>query len=402
MFALRTALLRSSLLPTQYVQNHAVRFLATAANNKYDAIIIGGGPGGLTCASNLLDQGLANICMIDEKFTAGRINDKYREVPSNTKAVMFEKWATGTKAFQDVIKKAPDGNAYKKLQSFNQDKGCKLGEAIDVAQLLSDGLRQDKRVHSIATHVKRVRKDGPLWSLPELDIQADRVVLAVGSHPREHNLAEKYPNITRLNLDIALKPSALREILPAGSRVGVVGSSHSAILAVKNLYELGDVDVINFYRSALLYAIYKEGWILYDNTGLKGMAADWARDVLAGKSLDSRLHRVNVKDEARSAQEIYDDELPKCTHLVSAIGYDMNPLPEILVDGKDARPEFDPLTGRFWKTRGSKEVLPGLFGAGIAYPERVTDPAGNVESAVGWFKFMKFVKRVSPEWVQKP
>jgi len=247
-----------------------------------------------------------------------------------------------------------------------------------------------------------VRKEGKVWSLPELDIQADRVVLAVGSHPREHDLADKYPNLTRVGLDTTLKPSTLRDAIPSGSKIAVVGSSHSAILAIKNLYELGDVEVINFYRSALLYAIYKDGWILYDNTGLKGMAADWARDTLAAKVLPNRLQRINLKDDSRTQKDIYDEELPKCTHLVSAIGYDMNPLPEIIVDGKDARPEYDALTGRFWKTRGSKEVLPGLFGAGIAYPERVTDPVGNVESAVGWFKFMKFVKRVSPEWVQTP
>lgn len=399
MFALRPTTFR---LRFTHLRVDLARSLATAAGNKYDAIVIGAGPGGLTCASNLLDQGLSRVCMIDEKFTAGRINDKYREVPSNTKVTMFEKWATGTDAFKDVIKKAPKGNAYEMLQSFDQNKGCQLGEAIEVARLLSDGLRKDGRVHSIATHVKHVRKEGRSWSLPELDLHADRIVLAVGSHPRENNLAEKYPNLKRLDLDTALKPSSLRDAVPAGSRVGVVGSSHSAILAIKNLYELSDVSVVNFYRSALLYAIYKEGWILYDNTGLKGIAADWARDTLAAETLDKRLSRVNIKDDSRSEREIYDDELPKCTHLVSAIGYDMNPLPEIIVDGKDARPEYDPLTGRFWKTRGSKEVLPGLFGAGIAYPERVTDQAGNVESAVGWFKFMKFVKRVAPEWVQNP
>lgn len=42
--------------------------------------------------------------------------------------------------------------------------------------------------------------------------------------------------------------------------------------------------------------------------------------------------------------------------------------------------------------------VPGMYGAGIAWPERVKDPHGNVEFAVGFKKFMKFVKRVSPAW----
>ena len=43
-------------------------------------------------------------------------------------------------------------------------------------------------------------------------------------------------------------------------------------------------------------------------------------------------------------------------------------------------------------------TIPGLYGAGIAYPEKVVDPEGNVEYAVGLAKFMKYLKRVVPNW----
>jgi hypothetical protein len=39
--------------------------------------------------------------------------------------------------------------------------------------------------------------------------------------------------------------------------------------------------------------------------------------------------------------------------------------------------------------------IPGLFGAGIAFPERVVDPHGNEEYAVGFWKFMKFAQNAS-------
>lgn len=381
---------------------YSKRWLATAARKHYDAVVIGAGPGGLTCVSNLLDQGLSKIAMIDHEFNAGRIMEKYKEVPSNTKVQMFQKWATGTKAFESVIEHAPPGNPYEKLLTFDQDSGCQLGDAIEVAKLLSDGLRKDSRVDSIKTHVNELRQVNKTWTLPELDLEAQRIVLAVGSHPRPHDLADRYPHTSRLDLDTCLKPSSLRDAVPKESRVAVIGSSHSAILALKNLHDLPNIDVVNIYRSALLYAEYKDGWILYDNTGLKGIAADWARDVLASEHLPGNLRRVNLKADDRSETEVYDAELKDCTHVVSAIGYEINPLPKIIVDDAVVKPAYDALTGRFFKKHGNQEVLPGLFGAGIAYPERVTDKAGNVESAVGWFKFMKFLKRVAPEWAERP
>jgi thioredoxin reductase len=381
------------------VAHNVIRTYAAHAKH-YDAVVIGGGPGGMTVCGNLLDQGLESIAMVDDMdFTAGRINQKYREVPSNTKTSMFDKWATGTFAFKKALqRRSPTNNAYDKMLTFDQNAGCLLGDAIDVAKLISDGLRADARVTAIAGHAQVLDKTGSSWSLPEFDVRTDRVVLAVGSHPRPHNLAERYPHLTAVHLDTALKPSVLKNAIPRGSRVGVVGSSHSAVLALKHLCEL-PIQVVNFYRSELLFAEYEEGWIRYDNTGIKGVAADWARNVLASSDLPSNLRRVNVK---RDEDQVYDSELKHCTHLCSAIGYKQNPLPTITVDGKQVEPEFDPLTGRFFRAKGHEQVLPGLFGAGIAYPNRVTDPEGNVESAVGWFKFHKFLGRVAPEWVANP
>ena len=377
----------------------ASRSLATVQSSKlYDAVVVGAGPGGLTCVSSLLDEGLSKICMVDPAFNAGRINEKYREVPSNTQTGMFAKWATGTDTFSEIIDHSPKGNAFEKLKSFDQDKGCQLGDAIDVAKLLSDGLRRDSRVTTVTSRIHDLTKERDVWSLPEHDVKADRVVLAHGSHPRANPMVEHFPHVKPVDLDTCLSPTALRKAVPAGSKVGVIGSSHSAVLALKNLHDLGNVSIVNFYRSPLLYAIYKDTWILYDNTGLKGIAADWAKEVLASEHLPPTLRRVNLKEDGRSEKEIYDAELKDCTHLVSAIGYQMNELPRIEVDRKTVQPDFDPLTGKFHQKHGDQDYLPGIYGAGIAYPERVTDPEGNVESAVGWFKFMKFVKRVSPEW----
>jgi hypothetical protein len=57
---------------------------------------------------------------------------------------------------------------------------------------------------------------------------------------------------------------------------------------------------------------------------------------------------------------------------------------------------YDHETAEFTDKQGKK--IPGLYGAGIAYPEKVVDPEGNVEYAVGLAKFMKYLKRVVPNW----
>jgi hypothetical protein len=80
------------------------------------------------------------------------------------------------------------------------------------------------------------------------------------------------------------------------------------------------------------------------------------------------------------------------------VGFTRDPLPQLGRDGEPLKMEFDHGSGKFHEQEDGPEI-PGLFGAGIAFPERVVDPRGNVEYAVGFFKFMKFLKRVVPTWV---
>ena len=47
-----------------------------------------------------------------------------------------------------------------------------------------------------------------------------------------------------------------------------------------------------------------------------------------------------------------------------------------------------------------RAVIPGLFGVGIAFPERVRDRKyGHIEFNVGFIKFMKAAKKWAPTWV---
>lgn len=244
----------------------------------------------------------------------------------------------------------------------------------------------------------------------ELTIETARLILCTGSHPTNVPVPVQGLNVTRLDLDTVLKPSELATTLPSTTptTVAVIGASHSAILALLNLVTLArqshpHLRVKWFTRHPLRYAEYMDGWILRDNTGLKGQAADFARaqledDKLAASPAGKVIEKIDCGGgEAREAAQ-YRAHLPDCSHIVHAVGFTRDPLPQLARDGETLSLEFDHSSGKFHE-RGDGPVIPGLFGAGIAFPERVVDPYGNVEYAVGFWKFMSFLKKVVPSWV---
>ena len=126
------------------------------------------------------------------------------------------------------------------------------------------------------------------------------------------------------------------------------------------------------------YAVYLDEFILFDNTGLKGETANWARENMDG-AMSDRLLRV------WSNEENINDYLPQCTKSIQAIGFERR---QISVEGLPVITYNDK----------SGVIAPGLFGCGIAFPETTVDPLANVESSVGLWKFMNYLNRVVPIW----
>lgn len=240
-------------------------------------------------------------------------------------------------------------------------------------------------------------------------IETTRLILCTGSFPTTAPIPVPGLDIQRLDLDLVLKPTELANTLPSDRpiSVAIVGASHSAILAILNLTKLAQTShpllrISWFTRHPLRYAEYKDGWVLRDNTGLKGLAADFARSELEDEKLaTSRAGQVLAKIDCAGGQDIesaqYHKYLPACDYLVQAVGYSRTSLPILSKNGAPLLMSFDHDTGTFHEP-GRTSDIPGLFGAGIAFPERVVDPHGNEEYAVGFWKFMKFLKRVVPSW----
>jgi len=187
-------------------------------------------------------------------------------------------------------------------------------------------------------------------------------------------------------LETALNPSALAAAVKEGDVVGVFGASHSAVLVLANLVQTKAKTVHNFYRSPHLYAvdlhdIERGDWILFDDTGLKGFAADWARKHLDG-CLPENLQRCHVSDPE------FEERLALCNKVVYAVGFDRRKLP-VLEQFQKA--EYQETTGI---------IAPGLFGFGIAFPQAQFDPLGNLQRRVGLWKFMDYLNGILPIWLK--
>jgi hypothetical protein len=171
-----------------------------------------------------------------------------------------------------------------------------------------------------------------------------------------------------------------------------------------NLYELArethpQLHIKWFVRSALTYAVEMDGWILRDNTGLKGASADFARehledDKLPHSPLRSFLTKIECSDVRDKSMQ---PQLSTCTHIVEAIGFKRNPLPRLIIDGEEVEGiTYDPVKGCLLDDKN--QAVPHVYGAGIAFPESVTDPEHNTENAVGLWKFINYLQRVVPAW----
>lgn len=243
------------------------------------------------------------------------------------------------------------------------------------------------------------------------------LVLCTGSFPNPPTLPAKYRNLVALDLDLALNPSELSKSLPMNVQqtVAVIGASHSAILVLRNLYNLAttshpSLKVFWFSRHSLRYAVDKGDWILRDNTGLKGLVANWARtnldqddEAFARSDVGRVIKKISTIDDETGR---YNGFLRSCDYVVEATGFTRDTLPnlfEVEDDGKRVprrdKLSYDPVTGAFLEDQ-SRRPIKGLYGAGIAFPEKVVDPEGNTEMAVGMWKFMRYLKRVVPTWIE--
>ena len=133
-----------NLLAKQRVAAYSsVKSSAGIESETFDAVVVGGGPAGIAVVGNLLEQLPPNHrqLWIDPQFRSGRIGDKYREVPSNTRVSLFLKFAETLAPFRHILESIPTPNPATALSALQQDKGCQLSHAADLCLMLTTGIK---------------------------------------------------------------------------------------------------------------------------------------------------------------------------------------------------------------------------------------------------------------------
>ena len=236
------------------------------------------------------------------------------------------------------------------------------------------------KVQTIQTNCLAIDKTTSEWQLTlekNTRIYAHKVILAIGAEPKQAIYAQP----TTIKLTQALNPTLLAAQVTANDIIAVFGSSHSAILIIKNLVELGIKKIINFYRQPLRYAQYYPDGILYDNTGLKGIAATWAKQYIEEYPLENLQRVLSTKDTIQTL-------LPQADKAIYSIGFNRR---SILLNQQVIN-AYDMKTGR---------IDQHLYGVGIAFPERIIDRTGNEEFNVGLWKFAQFLEKNISNWISE-
>lgn len=339
----------------------------------YEWTVIGAGPAGIAAVGKLLDAQVPHqkIMWIDPQFLVGDFGSKWHDVSSNTKVHLFTQFLLNCQSFS--YHEVADNF---KLNTFSAEDTCELRYMTEPLQWITHHLRN--KVESICDSAQKFIRKEDIWeiNLTNKRIKTKKAIIATGSVPTGLNLT----NIEEVSLESALNKKLLPHYCSAEDTIAVFGSSHSAIIVLENLLNLPIKKVINFYRTPLRYAVYKEEGILFDNTGLKGKAADWAK-----RNIDDLLHE-KLQREYSSSENIK-KHLPQCNKVIYATGFIRRD--SILIEGLTDIPH-NTQTG---------EITPGLFGLGIAFPEVKTDVFGNTEAQVGLWKFMDYLNRVLPSWL---
>jgi cation diffusion facilitator CzcD-associated flavoprotein CzcO len=337
----------------------------------YAWAVIGAGPAGIAAVGKLLDHGIADsdIAWVDPAFAAGDIGTKWRSVSSNTQVGFFLSYLNDAKAFR--FADAPP----MPLTEVDPKETCALALVADPLLWVTGHLRT--RVDTFETTARTLTLQNREWRIEtEHDVLASaNVILAVGATPKRLD----YPQLREIPLEVALAADKLANEPLDNATVAVFGSSHSSMIALPHLLRRPVAKVINFYRSPLKYAVYLDDWILFDDTGLKGRAAVWARENIDGV-LPDHLERCLVDGPG------FEEKLAECDLAVYTVGLHRRTLPDTPQWGQL---DYNPANGI---------MAPGLFGVGIAFPARAVDRYGYVEYRVGLKKFIDHLDDVLPLW----
>ena len=340
--------------------------------------IVGAGPAGIAVVGLLLDLGVngSAITWVDPEFNIGRLGKYYHHVPGNAKALDYITFINQCHTFKEY-----SSPALESLRMHDPDEFCTLAVIIDPLQDLTHYLRG--KVVARKNRLTGLSFENEEWHVAlnnDMQFSSHNVVLATGSHPQTLN----YPCNEKIPLDLALDKPTLAKLVARDDTIALVGGSHSAILLLKYLYELGVQRIINFFQHPITYYFDMGEGNQTNPNGLRGTVAKWAYNILEKKQ-PSNIMRIKNRLTSR------DSWLPICDKIIYAIGYERNEIP-LFNDSDSQDIEYDSTTGI---------IAPRLFGIGIAFPQQVIDETEKPRNLIGLLDFMSYAQSIIPEWMKK-
>mmetsp|Transcript_8792 Transcript_8792/g.7859 ORF Transcript_8792/g.7859 Transcript_8792/m.7859 type:complete len:412 (-) Transcript_8792:14-1249(-) len=371
--------------------------------------VIGGGPCGIASVGRLVDLGY-HVNWIDSSFTTGRLGKYYRNIPANTpindliyalklcKSFQFEKHqdirkSKGIKTISDglidksIVHLPIDSNeSIDNLGSYCMDLKYFCEALDDITNVLLENIL----VQSYRGIVTRIDQSND-WNIKitsnnneEINLSTDAVILTCGSIPI-NSIANNISDIVNKkveihSLDNVVDSNKVSSYINNNNKSlnevwCVVGSSHSAMLILKNLIDNNINNIVNIYKSPFRYQHYKEDEVVYPGIGLKGPVGEWTKNKF--------IHLNNINRIKYDENVSWDEYIEKYNidHLIFAIGFQTNTLsnqsnyiinldepffPIISINNQiveyNKLNQYDILTGEI-NNYGS------LFGGGIAYPQ---------------------------------
>lgn len=370
-------------------------------------IVIGAGPAGVDAIAKLLQaKTRPSILWIAPAFDGGDFANKWKDVPGNTKASaylpVFRMLETAMRPFLVAVKEEDMLLPY--LAALNclellKEACCSLGQA---AEPLRIAIKLLARIVDMKTaSVTSMQNTGLAWAVHCSDGAihlADQVIIAIGAEPKKYPLPIPQ-GLQEIVLEDALSSTTQEKLRAMNIRqAAVIGSSHSAALAVMQLIKAG-VPVWLFKKQAGEDFRYAEEAVstdaagnvvkqtYYDNTGLKGDVARWMKSVFKQPELFP-LRVIEAEEEQLK------HFLPQCSHFVFAGGFAAR---DILID-KGEGSCIPSSTITYDPDSGVAKDCPNLMFHGLCGPTYVIDkgpmqPDGSQEKlraqAVGLTKFFK-------------
>lgn len=327
----------------------------------YDYIIVGGGIGGIISISVIYNKYPgAEILWVDNKnFTSGDLI-RYPEVPANTPykvLVYFIEKIFELLGFNRSISEVCDltNNNIFKLR-------CLSRELIIITNFISSL----ERVTIKNDYIKKLSYKNDIWNLMGGDqiYSGTKVVLCTGSTHKKLNY-----NIPEIHIETALNPVKLKNLDIKEKHITVFGNSHSGILILKNLYDMGCKYITNIIKTPpRIPHLNNENIEVYQESGVRGIGLDWVTKNLVP---ENKTHIKIIKFE--------DVKKIKSDFVIYSIGLKPREI-DILYNGEHLRRNLD----------FNETGLLGhnLYGLGVAYPKFYI-LNGDIEYEIGMGGFLK-------------